>query len=69
MTPLTLEERLRNFQRLQTYTFVPTPLFDLNAIDSLGVGSDFATMTQRADIGPMFWTTGGNFMESPCLTT
>jgi hypothetical protein len=67
MTPLTLEERLSNFQRLQTCVFVPTPLFDLNAIDSLGVGSDFATMTQRAGIDPLFWITGCNFMASPRL--
>jgi ATHILA ORF-1 family len=68
ITPLTWQQILSNFQRLQTCTYVPTLLFDLGAIESLGVGSDFATMTQRIGIYPIFWTTRYNFMASPCLT-
>jgi hypothetical protein len=64
MTPLTLEERLSNFWRFQTCTFLPTPLFDLGAINNLGVGNDFTIMTQRAGISPMFWDTGCNFIVS-----
>jgi hypothetical protein len=48
---------------------VSTPLFDLGVIDSLGVGNDFATMTQRIGIDPMFWTPECNFMASPRLVT
>jgi hypothetical protein len=68
ITPLTWQQILCNFQRLQTCTYVPTLLFDLGAIDNLGVGSDFATMTERIGIYPIFWTTGCNFMASPRLT-